>query len=410
MSGKACCFFPHNPFPPRSGAHRRCLEMLAGLCDLGFDVTLIGSSLMSETRWAEGSVEGLKAANIKSVTLHRPSLADYALVAPIVLWNRAWRRTVPLDSSAYSPPGLRRLFRHVLEDTSPDLILMNYAFFDGLLDHDQFARTTRVIDTHDLLTLNNRMREALAPFIPRGRLDFTRLPEEILREDYFTRLPPGDLSRECRIYDRYNWTLAITAQDAQLIQSSTRHTRVLTVPMTQPVPQVANTYSGPCLFPAGNNEFNVQGYAYFVKRVLPRIRIQAPDFCLRVTGTCCPRLPPADGVCLAGFVPDLQEVYATSRLTISPVLGCTGQQVKIVEAMGHGVPVVATVAAGTHSPIRHGVNGFIAPNAEAFAEYVLKLWLDQKLCRKLGEQARETIARECSREKLLAQLAQLARA
>lgn len=69
--------------------------------------------------------------------------------------------------------------------------------------------------------------------------------------------------------------------------------------------------------------------------------------------------------------------------------------------MAHGVPVIALRAAAESSPIRHEVNGLVANNAEEFADCVIRLWNDEKLCHQLGEAARDTIATEFSRLRLI---------
>jgi glycosyltransferase involved in cell wall biosynthesis len=72
--------------------------------------------------------------------------------------------------------------------------------------------------------------------------------------------------------------------------------------------------------------------------------------------------------------------------------------------MAHGVPVIALRNVAESSPIEHGVNGFIAENAEKFAEYAIQLWGDRELCRRLGEAARETIAKNFSQNSLVEKL------
>jgi len=59
------------------------------------------------------------------------------------------------------------------------------------------------------------------------------------------------------------------------------------------------------------------------------------------------------------------------------------------------------------SPIEHGVNGLVARDADEFADHVTRLWSDRKLCRQLGETARDTIQREYSPTRLRAALAPL---
>src|SRR6185436_18574699 len=97
------------------------------------------------------------------------------------------------------------------------------------------------------------------------------------------------------------------------------------------------------------------------------------DFDLQVTGYLTGRVVAARGVTLAGHVPDLRAAYARARFMVCPVFGGTGQQIKIVEAMAHGLAVVALRGAARNSPVRHGVNGFVAADAAEFAEYAQRL-------------------------------------
>ena len=64
----------------------------------------------------------------------------------------------------------------------------------------------------------------------------------------------------------------------------------------------------------------------------------------------------------------------------------------VLQAMAHGVPVVATSTGGFISLVRDGETGFLVPvgDVEAFAARLLSLLTDKALCRKMGETARET--------------------
>jgi glycosyltransferase involved in cell wall biosynthesis len=66
--------------------------------------------------------------------------------------------------------------------------------------------------------------------------------------------------------------------------------------------------------------------------------------------------------------------------------------------MAHAVPVVALSNTSLGSPIVHGVNGFIANQADEFSYYCERLLKDRKLCKKLGRAARETIRQRYSQE------------
>jgi len=63
----------------------------------------------------------------------------------------------------------------------------------------------------------------------------------------------------------------------------------------------------------------------------------------------------------------------------------------VLQAMAHGVPVVATSTGGILSLIRHGENGFLVPvgDAEGLAEHIVRLLADAELRSKLGDAARQ---------------------
>jgi glycosyltransferase involved in cell wall biosynthesis len=113
---------------------------------------------------------------------------------------------------------------------------------------------------------------------------------------------------------------------------------------------------------------------------------------------------------LRGFVPDLTAFYRESAFMVAPILGGTGQPTKVLEGMAHGMAVVTLEHVAKLTPLRHGVNGFVARDAKEFAEYTIQLWGDRELCRRMGQAARETIAAEASRGQLVQALAPLVNA
>ena len=229
--------------------------------------------------------------------------------------------------------------------------------------------------------------------------------EVVLQEGFFNDINLEASAEEFSIFDRYDRTIAISPKEAELIRSKTSKTKIIYIPVKQPVYPLDNKYNGSAIFTIGPNMFNIQGYLYFIKKILPLILEQDPAFLLQVTGQSCKDIYPVEGVSLRGFVPELKAIYETSRFAICPVFGGTGQQIKIVEAMAHGLPVIATRFAGDRSPITHARNGFIANDPKEFAKYALCLWQDRSLCKKMGNNARETISEEFSRDSLVRDLA-----
>jgi glycosyltransferase involved in cell wall biosynthesis len=308
------------------------------------------------------------------------------------------------------PPGLARWFARVLKRTAPDVILMNYGHWDYLIPDDARKSILTVIETHDLASVNLQMQRAIQAYLgPQGMpvvLSSRTASDELVREDFFrTRQFPVD-ARELRTFDRYDHTIAISKQEKQLIEQACPHTRTHFIPMTVRPTSGPSTYSGPPLFPLGPTLFNVQGYLYFVRRVLPVVLKAAPSFRLRVTGRFAWKVTAEaqPGIELCGFVRDFEAISAQSGFLVCPVYGGTGQQVKIVEAMSRGLAVVALRDAAERTPLEHGVSGLVADSADEFAEHVLTLWNDRALCRSLGEAGRRIVEMHLGEERLSASL------
>lgn len=418
MTKRVLIFFPHNLWPPRTGAHKRGLEIIDGFNELGCQVGLASSTFSTDTPWQPESVAALKARcsnvylyeEVPADLLYRERLRRY--YQPNYLWLPVVRRLYPLghreppfNTRMFTPPSMRRWFNETVEQFAPDVLVMNYAYWDRLIDHARLNSVLRIIDTIDLISLNKEMQNAIRKWLP-SPLSNKGVPDELLREDFFDSQNVSASPAEFRTYDRYNYTIAIAATEAEEIRRNTRRTKVVLLPMTQKPRSIANRYDGPALFPVGPNLFNTQGYLCFVNRILPQVLRLAPSFRLKVTGYYANIIPPeaVEGVEFAGFLPSLQEAYEGAPFAICPVFGGTGQQVKITEALAHGVPVVAFRSAAERSPLLHNVNGLVANNSEEFGAHVVTLWNDRHLCRRLGEAARLTIADGFSKDTLLKSL------
>ncbi|WP_375512327.1 glycosyltransferase [uncultured Nostoc sp.] len=398
MCYKALVFFPHNPYPGKTGAHQRCLSMLKGLKELGYDITLFGSNVITDNPWQIDIIQDLQIDLDINVEVYQGTEADWQFMASVSanIEGTNW--------DFYTPPGLCQRFRELFRQLAPDVVVINYAFWAKLAIGDEFKSAVRIIETHDLLTLSNQMRQALGQYLRTPPYTSDEIDSELVDEDFFSKLHLTATPDEYLIYDQYDYTIAIAPREQQLIKEHTCQTRVEYVPMTFITDNVDNTYTNAPLLAIGPNPFNIQGYLYFTTKVLPLILHQLPEFCLKVVGSSCQHLIPVEGTELLGFIPDLKPLYTESRFAVCPLIGGTGQQVKIVEAMAHGLPVITLRNVAESSPIEHGVNGFIADNAEEFAGYTIKLFSNPDLCRQMGQVARKTIATNFSSQILVEKL------
>ncbi len=143
---------------------------------------------------------------------------------------------------------------------------------------------------------------------------------------------------------------------------------------------------------AGPNSPNADGLRWLLRDVWPAVTRVAADARLLITG----EAPPADlleyagpDIVYTGRIDDLGAFYGRIRVAVAPIRFGAGVKLKTVEAIQHGVPVVATSegAAGLGCP---GVGTVrVADNARGFAAALVDL-----LCnREAWEQVRNAQVR-----------------
>ena len=385
---RALVYCHFNPHPPRSGAHQAVTGVLRGLKGLGYEVTFASSDLFTDQAWTEAGIKAFEAALGVKTRVYAAGDADREHVKQASRRSDLW--------ATHTPPGLVEFFRGLCRETKPGLVLVNYAYSEGLISAEERAAAPCLVQMHDLVSLGGAMNALAWSQLGRPPFDLARVSPELLREDFFFKSGLTASPEELKRYGMFDGVITMSESEAALVRDHAPRTAVEVIPVALGPREVANTYAEAPLLVIFTNAFNVQGYLYFAREILPRLRKLAPGAGLRVAGDACRVVPAVDGVELLGFVPDISAAYAASKYAICPLIGGTGQQVKIVEAMAHGLAVVVLRNVASSSPVRHGVNGFVAANAQEFAQYMALLEGDRALCRSMGEAARATVANELS--------------
>ncbi|MBV9170783.1 MAG: glycosyltransferase family 4 protein [Chloroflexi bacterium] len=356
-------------------------------------------------------MSALRAAGASDVCIFQPSSADWKMVflaARILKWLKV---DPEFNSLVDTPPGMRVWFSRQMQAIRPRHVIISYAYWSRLKTLVWHLPATRrvasSVDTHDIVSRQIQLRRRLLAELPEPPIDPGLVKAELLNEHFFTDVPYPAKTKEFAEYDRFDNTIAISQTDLNIIKARTRRTKPVLIGASVAETSTVNEYSAPPVFATGPNPFNTHGYVYFTRRVLPLVLKGDSEFEMDVLGHTCTQVQSVRGVNLRGYVDNLGSVYARARFAVSPVFGGTGQQLKIVEAMAHGLPVVALKAGAEHSPVVHGVNGFLAEDAPAFAEYVLQLSADENLCRRFGCAAREEIRTNWSQVQTTQKLARL---
>jgi glycosyltransferase involved in cell wall biosynthesis len=110
----------------------------------------------------------------------------------------------------------------------------------------------------------------------------------------------------------------------------------------------------------------------------------------------------ADEVRFAGFVEDVDAVYAASDVFVFPSLS-EGAGTSLLSAMARALPVVALARGGITEIVQDGSNGLLVQEADpaALASAAARLLADRDLARRLGEMARETVIARFSADRMV---------
>lgn len=123
---------------------------------------------------------------------------------------------------------------------------------------------------------------------------------------------------------------------------------------------------------------NEDGIIYFVKEILPKIRVRCPDVELRIVG----RRPTIRlrrfaekhaGVEVTGDVDDIRPHLHAGKVYIVPLRVGGGTRLKIFEAMAAGKAIVSTTIGAEGLPIHPGEDILLADEPNGFAEAVIEL-------------------------------------
>ena len=140
---------------------------------------------------------------------------------------------------------------------------------------------------------------------------------------------------------------------------------------------------------------NLDAIEWFSKEIFPLIQAQLPDIELNVVGTEPPKEILAlnsKSIHILGKVSDieLQQLYASTRLTVIPLRFGAGVKGKVIESLHQGVPIVST-SVGLEG-IRDIKNLFSAHDKPAeFAEALVALYNDHPRWLALSEQGRQFV-------------------
>jgi glycosyltransferase involved in cell wall biosynthesis len=116
---------------------------------------------------------------------------------------------------------------------------------------------------------------------------------------------------------------------------------------------------------------------YMVTEIMPLLMKEIPDIHLTVVGSNPSdriRALAGEHVTIAGWVADLDPIYAASRVVVAPLRFGAGVKGKVGQALAMGVPVVTTSIGNDGMMLKPGRDIMIADDYRAFARAITELY------------------------------------
>ncbi|MGH9533436.1 MAG: glycosyltransferase family 4 protein [Terriglobales bacterium] len=370
--------FLEPPLPPANGLRMRTRAVLRAIAAAGHDVRLVGF----------GSLEQAAALRAEGWTAEVVPAAVGSLSQPGQLASR-WRAL--LAGSAYAigrfeNPELRRKISASLDGGRCDAVLVDTIYPAANLP--LHLGVPLLVNSHNVEHLLLR-RYAESEWRPHRR-GYAGIEWRRLRS----------FERQLFRHAQHIW--ACSRFDRDYIKRLAPDTACTVLPNTVPVipnlpAEPANAHT--VLFTGGLDWLpNRQAVLWFLARVWPRLRAQAPEARWVVAG----RNPPADlcrrlaeaGVEVRASVLDMRAVFAEASVCIAPLRIASGTRLKILEAGAMGKPVVATRRGAEGLNLSPGREIVIADDPAEMATAIARLLRDAATRRAIGAAARSRIREE----------------
>lgn len=365
------------PYPPDSGPKVKTWNVLKYLVRR-HAVTLASFVRGDQSRECD-HLRGICRA-VHTVPMQRSLARDGLALLTSLTTGRPWM--MARDDAA----GMRALVDRLAAQTPFAVVHADQLNMAQYAVRVRGART--VLDAHNALwVLYRRLAGTMAPGPRRWLLE---------RDWRLLKRYEGRLVRE------FDATLAVSDQDRAALREAAGVPRpVAVIPIAVDVdelPVVGRPAGADRLLHIGTMYWppNVDGLWWFIRQVLPIIRVARPQVQLDLVGA----RPPAElqalhgagaGVNVPGYVADPTPYLEQAGAFIVPLRAGGGMRVKILEALARGLPLVTTSIGCEGIAVEHGRHALIADTPEAFARETVRVLQDRALADQLGRAGRALV-------------------
>ena len=186
-------------------------------------------------------------------------------------------------------------------------------------------------------------------------------------------------------------TIVVSTAEFELLKPELSDAKLHVFPLILNAPGTSRTYTTrkDIVFVGGYQHTpNIDAVQYFVKEIMPLLRMRLPGVKFYAVGSKVPAEIEALAcldVVITGFIEELNPLLDKMRVSVAPLRYGAGIKGKIGGAMANGLPVVATPLAAEGMSLQEGENILVAEGAEAFADAIVQLYQNERLWHEISK-------------------------
>jgi len=279
---------------------------------------------------------------------------------------RAFFKGLPMQCGYFFNRKAAKKINSLIAKHKPDLL------YGQLLRTAEYIRhrdIPKAIDYQDIFSYGMKRRADIASFITRPvfNMEYRRLKrfEAITFDDFDVKTIISEPDRDLFPHERRNEILIIpNGVDHDYFKPQEREKKYDLV------------FTGNMSYPP-----NVNAVDYLANEILPIVWKTLPETKLYIAGaTPDPKVKKAasEKIIVSGWLDDIRDAYAQSRVFIAPMRIGTGLQNKLLEAMSMRLPAITSPLANASLGAKPNEEILIGSNAEEMAKNIITLLTDKE--------------------------------
>ena len=351
---KIFVLLPRIPWPLEKGDNLRAFNQIKQLAKNN-EVVLCALNTDKKVR----KEDAFKALQPHCISVTFIDISKLSILINII---KAFFKGLPLQCGYFYNAKAHKKIRNIIKKHKPDML------FGQLLRVAEYIRhenTSKTIDYQDVFSMGMKRRCDIAPFYmkPFFNMEYRRLKRY-----------------EHDIFDDFDVKTIISLPDREHIDHPKKD-EILIVPNG-----VDHEYYTPreCekkydIVFTGNMSYapNVNAVEYLANYILPLVWKKLPDAKMYIAGaTPDPRVKKvaSDRIIISGWLDDMRDAYAQSKIFIAPMRIGTGLQNKLLEAMAMRLPCITTSLANNSLLASEEKNEIlVGDNEQELAEHIITL-------------------------------------